>query len=176
MRNLLTLLAAGCIFACSTPKKEEAATTAPAKPAPTEIGDSTYVNTCKAGLVALVGGDVDGFTSNIADNAVFYWNAGDSLAGKAAIVAYWKDRRGNVIDKMEIKNQVWLSLKVNESKEVQTGNWVFAWFKISASYKGGKSMSQWIHNVYHFGPSGQVDQVTQFLDRAPIAAAMPHKK
>lgn len=178
MKKLLPLVGAVCILvACNQPKQETDATTAPAKPAATEF-DTTNLKSCKQALMALASGDVDAFTGNLADNAVYAWNAGDSVAGKAAIVTYWKERRGNVIDKLDILQDIWLGIKVNESlqKGVQPGAYVFGWAKITASYKGGKSMTQWIHNVYHFNASGKIDRVNQFLDRAPIAAAMPAKK
>lgn len=177
MRKLLSLVGLACVvMACNQPK-QETPTTTPAKPAPTEL-DTTNIKSCKQALMALSSGDVDAFTSNLADNAVYAWNAGDSVAGKAAIVAYWKDRRGNVIDKLDILQDIWLGIKVNDTFQpgVQRGAYVFGWAKITASYKGGKSMTQWIHNVYHFDASGKVDRVSQFLDRAPIAAAMPAKK
>jgi len=179
MKKLLPFAALGvALFACSSPKPEtaDAAITAEAKPAPVEIADSSYVNTCKQGLASLSSGDVDGYTNSLADKAVFQWNAGDSLSGKEAITKYWKDRRGNVIDKLTINNQIWLGIKVNESKQSRTGIWVFGWANITASYKGGKSMSQWIHNAYHFDASDKIDQIVQFLDRAPISAALPPKK
>lgn len=173
MRNLLLFIVAGCTFAACQQKQEPAAE---AKPGPIEFADSTYINPCKAGLMALASGDVDAFGANMADNAVFQWNAGDSIAGKPAIIEYWKDRRGNVIDKLEVSNDIWLAVKVNQSKQVSTGVYVFGWARVTASYKGGKSMTQWIHNIYHFDANGKIDRTTQFLDRAPIAAAMPAKK
>ncbi len=180
MKKLLPFFALGiALFACNSPKPETAdATTAPAevKSAPVEFADSTYVNICKQGLAGLSSGDVDGYTSALAEKALFQWNAGDSLVGKEAIVKYWKDRRGNVLDKLTINNQIWLGIKVNESKQTRTGIWVFGWTNITASYKGGKSMSQWIHNAYHFDATDKIDQIVQFLDRAPISAALPPKK
>jgi len=174
MRNILLVMVGGCLLmACGQPKTEPAAV---AKPGPIELADSTYIVPCKQSLMALASGDIDAFGANLADQAVFQWNAGDSLAGKQAIVDYWKDRRGKVIDKLEISEGIWLALKVNDSKQVATGNYVFVWTPVTATYKGGKSMSQWIHNVYHIDAAGKIDRITQFLDRAPIANAMPAKK
>lgn len=172
MRNLILLLAVSALLAaaCNAPKPENAA---PAKPAAIEFGDSAKANVLKAGQQALAAGDVDAFTNNLADNAVYMWNSGDSLAGKAAIVAYWKDRRGNVIDQMQITNDTWLVLKVNESKQVPLGEYALAWYSVTASYKGGKSMTQFVHAVHHFDATGKVDRITQYLDRVPIMAAMP---
>jgi hypothetical protein len=33
-------------------------------------------------------------------------------------------------------------------------------------------MSQWIHTLMHFNNEDKIDRVLQFLDRAPINAAM----
>jgi ketosteroid isomerase-like protein len=172
MRNLFLVLAmAGLLAAaCNAPKPENAV---PATPAALEIGDSTKSKMLKASLMALAAGDADAFTSNLADNAVFAWNSGDTLKGKAAIAEFWKDRRTNIIDQMQVSNDIWLNLKVNRSKVAAPGDYTFAWFKVMVSYKGGKSMTQWIHNVYRFDASGKVDLVTQWVDRAPIMAAMP---
>lgn len=175
MRNVLFLFVLCCLFAaCNQPKPETAAV--PAKPQPLAFGDSTKSQLCKEGIMALAAADVDGFARNIADNAVYMWNSGDSIAGKAAIVDYWKDRYANVIEKMEVSNVIVLSLKVNESKQVDPGEYVLMWASVTASYKGGKSMTQWVHNIYHFDNAGMIDRVTQFLDRVPIMAAMPAKK
>ncbi len=172
MRNLILVLAVAGLLAtaCNAPKTENAA---PTKPAAIEFGDSAKSSLCKASQAALASGDVDMFGMNLADNAVYQWNNGDSLAGKDAIIAYWKDRRGNLIDNMQVSNDTWLALKINESKNVRTGEYVLGWAQVTASYKGGKSMTQWIHTIYHFDGMGKIDRVTQFLDRAAIMAAMP---
>jgi uncharacterized protein YuzB (UPF0349 family) len=176
MKNLLMLVALCTSLAACNQVKQEAAPAMPAAPMPLEFADTTYVNICKKGMTDLVNGDVDGFTSSLADNAVYAWNFGDSVAGKNAIVEYWKDRRNNVIEKLGITNEIWLGLKVNQSEQVAPGNYVFLWAKINVSYKGGKSMTQWVHNIYHFNASEKMDRVTQFIDRVPIMAAMPQKK
>ncbi|MBK8280123.1 MAG: nuclear transport factor 2 family protein [Saprospiraceae bacterium] len=44
-------------------------------------------------IAALSAGDADGFVAGYADNAVYMFNNGDSLAGKAAIAEYWKRRK-----------------------------------------------------------------------------------
>ena len=33
-------------------------------------------------------------------------------------------------------------------------------------------MSQWIHTDYHFDANDKIDQVVQYIDRAPINAAI----
>ena len=119
------------VFACSNPKPAEEKTAAvdsvAAKPPmqPVEFADLKYSDIGRKGLAALSSGDIDGWMSNFADNAVYVWNAGDSLAGKAAITAYWKKRRGEVIDSISFLNQIWLPIKVNQPQSVeQPGIWI----------------------------------------------------
>jgi hypothetical protein len=110
--------------------------------------------------------------SSFADNAVYQWNNGDSLAGKAAITAYWKKRRGEVIDSLTFSNQILLPIKVNKPQSIeQPGVWLLSWHQVTAKYKTGKSMSQWMHTDMHFDASDKIDRVIQYLDRAPINAA-----
>jgi hypothetical protein len=40
---------------------------------------------------------MDAWMAEFADNAVYYWNSGDSLVGKPAIDKYWRNRRANVL-------------------------------------------------------------------------------
>ena len=98
-----TIAMASAIFmfiACSSPKTDDKATVtndsavaAPAKPPPTEIGDPKYVDIGKSGNAALSSGNIDAWIGSFADNAVYIWNNGDSLAGKPAITAYWKKKK-----------------------------------------------------------------------------------
>jgi len=163
------------VAACNAPKQDMPAET-PKPMAAVELGDSAKIKTCKDGLMALSAGNIDAFAANMTDDAVYAWNYGDSIAGKAAIMDYWKDRRMNVIDKLEVKNDIWLSLKVNKWSQVGAGDYVLLWALVTATYKGGKSMTQEIHNIYYFDKAGKINRVTQFIDRASIAAAMPAPK
>ncbi|HEY4964896.1 MAG TPA: nuclear transport factor 2 family protein [Puia sp.] len=178
-----TIAMASAIFmfiACSSPKTDDkaaatvdSAVAAPAKPQPTEIGDSKYVDVGKSGNAALSSGNIDAWMSSFSDNAVYIWNNGDSLAGKPAITAYWKQRRGNVIDSINFSMDIWLSVKVNQPQNAAhlPGNWLLGWYLTKAKYKTGKSMAQWIHTDMHFDANDKIDRVVQFLDRAPINAA-----
>ena len=108
-----------------------------------------------------------------ADNAVYAWNNGDSLTGKAAIAEYWKKRRTEAIDTISFSNDIWLPVKVNQPQRTEApGVWLLGWYQTAAKYKTGKSMSQWIHTLIHFNNEDKIDRVLQFLDRAPINAAM----
>lgn len=122
-------------------------------------------------------GDVDAWMSNYADNAKYYWNSGDSLVGKPAIDKFWRDRRTNVIETIVFEKDIWLPIKVNEKGNIpRDGYWLLSWYKTTAKYKGGKSMTQWIHTTFHFDANDKIDMVHQYVDKAAINAAMPQKK
>lgn len=138
-----------------------------------EFADSKFKAIGKKGLADLTSGDIDSWMNGYADNAVYRFNGGDSLAGKAAISAYWKNRRKEVIDSVSFTNDVWLPMKVNKP-EVSTqlpGNYVLGWYMVYVKYKTGKSMSQRSHVVIHFDANDKIDRVTHYLDRVPINAA-----
>lgn len=178
MKKVFYALCCGWIlFACDKPK-EVAVTGTPTEPPQAEIGDARYAEIGKQGINALANGDVDGWTASYADNARFYFNGGDSLVGKEAIAAYWKDRRTNVVDKMEFKNDIWTPLKVNKSQGGSDlpGMWLLGWYQVTASYKNAGSMTQWIHTDMHFDANDKIDVVVMYLDRVPINAAMAKKK
>lgn len=160
------LLVAG-LLACTQQKPVEET----AAPQPIEIVSDTYVGPCKQGLASMAAGDISAFVKDMADNCIYRFNNGDSIAGKEAITAYWKDRRSNVIDKIAFDNEIWLPVKVNTSELVRPGNWVLSWYRVQSTYKTGKSMTQYVHTVYHFNDAGQIDEVIQYLDRAPILQA-----
>jgi hypothetical protein len=180
MKKAIALALVTIFFtACSSPTTEEkttatvdSAAATPAKTQPAEFADPKYSGIGKSGIAALASGNIDSWMTSFADNAVYLWNNMDSLAGKAAITAYWKKRRGEVIDSMSITNDIWLPIKVNQPQSVeQTGNWLLGWYFVKVKYKTGKSMSQWIHTDMHFDANDKIDRVIQYLDRAPINAA-----
>lgn len=161
------------------PAKESAEkdSTATEAAAPIEFADAKYTEIGKKALEALSKGDVDAWMSNYADNAKYYWNSGDSLVGKPAIDKYWRDRRTNVIETITFEKDIWLPIKVNEKGNIpMDGYWLLSWYKTTAKYKGGKSMTQWIHTTFHFDANDKIDMVDQYLDKSVIMAAMPQKK
>lgn len=182
MKKILFCTCSALIFlACNsaTTKEEAASTPAEAAPAstkelPTEIGDDKFVAIGKNGLNNLSSGNVDAWMDGFSDNARYFWNGGDSLVGKPAIAAYWKKRRTEALDSITFHSPIFLSLKVNEPQQPQQtkGNWLLSWYLVEAKYKAsGKKMYQWVHTDMHFDASDKVDEVIQYLDRAPIAAA-----
>lgn len=175
MKNLIVLIACmTLLWSCHQPKQEEVVQNSEVveKPAPLAFGDMKRSDLCKEAMTQMSNGNIDGFVSSFADDAIYRFNAGDSLVGKPAITAFWKERRTNVIDKLEFSNFVWLAIDVNESQQgVRHGNWLLSWYKTSATYKTGKSMTQWMHTLYHFDAEGKIDEVIHYLDRAPVNAA-----
>jgi ketosteroid isomerase-like protein len=161
-------------FACGNEKPADVKTeTPPATPPPAEFADMKYAEMGKKGLASLSSGDIDNWMADFADNAVYVWNNGDSLAGKTVIADYWKKRRGDVIESISFSNEIWLPVKVNTPQSMeQPGVWLLSWYQTTAKYKtSGKTMSQWIHTDYHFDANDKIDRVIQYVDRAVINAA-----
>lgn len=176
---LLPLLGFLFLVACNNEKPAENKETTAAAPAtenkesaPVEFADKKFVDMAGKQLDALTAGNVDGWMSAYADNAVYVWNSGDSLAGKKAITDYWKNRRTNVIDSITFSNRVFLPVKVNKPQSIeQPGNWVLCWYLTSAKYKNGKKMTQWIHTDIHYDANDKIDRLIQYVDRSLINAA-----
>jgi hypothetical protein len=184
MKNqlLLTLcLLITLMTACkdAAPKEEAkaaapAVASAPTVTAPVEFADMKYADILKTGQAALAKGDVTAWMTAFADNAVYAWGNGDSLAGKPAITQYWTKRRAEVIDSISFSNHIFLPIKVNNPQSVEApGIWVLSWYMINAKYKpSGKRMVQWSHADAHFNADGKIDRLIQYLDMAKVNAAM----
>lgn len=184
MKQMLTgALCAALFLACNAPKTEDNAATevkpaeATAAPATSPTGatfaDARYAQMGRGGLAKFAAEDMDGFFASYADNAVWQWNNGDSIVGKAAIMEYWKGRFDKDIDSIAFSNDIWLAVNVaNPQANEQAGVWLLSWYSINAKYKSGKRMMQAIHTAMHMDASDKIDRVIQYLDRVPIAAAM----
>jgi hypothetical protein len=140
---------------------------------PAEFADPKYAEIGKKSLTDMEKGDMDSWMDIYADNAVYVWNSGDSLVGKAAIASYWKQRRANVIESISFKNTIWLPILVNQPQSTESkGVWLLSWYKTTAKYRNGNEMTQWIHTDYHFDSIDKVDRVIQYIDKALINKAM----
>jgi hypothetical protein len=130
----------------------------------------------KRALAQFAAGDITAWADNFADNAVYDWSAGDSLAGKAAIANYWKDRRAKVIDSLEVSNDIWLPLKVNRPQKGPDipGVWLLSWYEVHVKYKNGTRLNFWVHHDYHYNEADKIDRAILYLDRAPINKALAH--
>jgi hypothetical protein len=167
------------LIACNgaRPAEEAPQTVAPdstAAVAPAEFAEAKYGDIVKNGLNALSAGDVAGWMSAFADNAVYAWNSGDSLAGKAAISEWWTKRRTEVIDSLSYANAIFMPIKINTPQSLEApGVWVLGWWKTTAKYKpSGKKMTQWIHSDTHFNAEGKIDRVIQYIDMAVVNKAL----
>jgi hypothetical protein len=180
MKKLLSLAAGCCILlACNTKPAEPQATdtTSTVKPKEvpqSEFADAKYTEMGKKGLAQLASGDVKGWLDGFADNAMYRWSSGDSLAGKAAIAEYWTNRRSKVIDSMQISNDIWLPLKVNRPQKGPdaAGIWLLGWYQVNVRYKNGKKLQFWVHQDFHYDNNDKIDQSIQYIDRAPINKAL----
>jgi len=188
MKKVLSLAAGCCILLACNNKPAEQSTTADsastqaaaAKPQAqqdVEFADPKYMDIGKAALAAMSKGDITGWLGSYADNAVYIWSAGDSLAGLPAITKYWTDRRTNVIDSIAFTNDIWLAIKVNKSQRGPDlpGVWLMGWYQFNSKYKNGKRVGGWIHHDMHFNEAGKIDRSIQYIDRAPINAALGKK-
>ncbi len=176
MKNLFMAFAcAALMFGCGSPPPAEEITETPApEPKPVEFADTKYMDIGKAGIAAFASGDVDKWMEQYADNAVYAFNNGDSLAGKAAITEFWKKRRGEAIESLTFTDDIWLPVNVNQPQTVEApGIWLLGWYKVNATYKNGKSMSQWIHTTTHFNSEDKIDRVIQYIDMALVRDASP---
>ncbi len=173
------------LFACSNDKKDEpksdetmsAATDKDKKAQPAEFADPKYADMGKKMAAQLSTGDMDGWLSNYADDAMFRWSSGDSLAGKEAIAKYWIDRRKNVIDSISFTNQIWTPLKINipQTNFDAPGVWLLSWYQVNVKYKNGKKLMFWAHIDHHFNANDKIDQTIQYIDMAPIKEALSKK-
>ena len=184
MKKIL-ILAASCmlLFACNN-EKTEAKTDAKGSemetktPPQSEFADAKYTEIGKKMMGQLASGDMDGWLSNFADNAVFAWSGGDSLAGKSAIGEYWKNRRMNVIESINISNDIWLPIKVNTPQRGpdMAGVWLLGWNQSDVKYKAAANkLTFWVHNLYHFDTNDKIDRAVSYVDFAPIKKALEGK-
>jgi len=143
------------------------------KPKQAEFADAKYTNMGKQMMQKFESGDIDSWVNMFADNAVYSWSSGDSLAGKKAIMDYWKSRKMNVIDSIHFSNDIWLPIKVNQPQKGpdMPGNWLLSWYQVNVKYKTGKKLGFWVHTDYHFDASDKIDRAIQYIDMAPIKAA-----
>ena len=183
MRKIL--LGTICLFilaACKDAAEEKTPPTAIAgentkTPPPVEFADQKYIDMGKKAWEQFAAGDIDNWVSTFSDKIIYRWSAGDSLAGKEAVVKYWKDRRANVIESIELSNDIWLPVKVNEPQQNEAkGTWLLNWHKVKATYKNKESLTFWVHTDMHYNNENQIDEIIQYIDRAPIQAALAKKK
>jgi len=147
---------------------------ATATPPQSEFADARYTEMGKKVMSQLASGDIKGMMESYADNAVYIWSAGDSLAGKDAIDKYWTDRRAKVVDSVHYVNDIWLPIKVNRPQQGpdMPGVWLLGWVEVHVRYKNGSKLAFWVHTDYHFNNADKIDRQVTYIDRAPINKAL----
>ncbi len=178
MKKIISVIfIAAFLFACNNEKAEETAApadgAATAEKAPMELLAPPAGDDVKTANVAFEKGDIEGFTAGMDDNVLFRWSGGDSLVGKQAVKDYYNGR-WKVLESIKFSNDIMIPLMANVSPNggvTSSGKWVLSWHQANAKYKNGKSITFWFHTTRHYNDAGMVDQVTQFIDRAPIAEA-----
>lgn len=149
-----------------------ATTAAPDYNGAAAFAETKYADIGRTATEALASGDLEGWMKVYADNAVYSWNNGDSIAGKPAITAYWKKRRTEIIDSIRFSDHIFLPIRVNRPQSIEEpGVWLLSWYRVDVKYKSGNRMTQWIHTDMHFNANDQVDRVIQYLDRSVISKA-----
>ena len=82
-----------------------------------------------------------------------------------------------MIETIKFTNDIWLPIKVNQSQKGPDlpGNWLLSWYQVDVTYKTKKSLTYWVHTDIHYNERDQVDRFIQYIDRAPINAALHTK-
>lgn len=182
MKKMFLLAAvAMLLFACSNEKKDDAKTEGTStstmsstdkKPA-AELLDPSLADPIKKSFAAFAKGDIDGMTADYDDNIRYSWSGGDSAIGKKAVQDYYAGRR-KLIESINFSGEIALPLQVNESQQPKyapNGKWVLYWTMADVTYKTGKKINFWMHNVNHFNDAGKIDFIGQYIDRYPIIEA-----
>lgn len=185
MRKILfPCLSVFFLLSCADNKKTETSgdatvksATADSKTMQSEFADAKYADMGKQMMQQMESGNMDAWLGNFADNAVYSWSSGDSLAGKKAIGDYWTNRRKNVLESIHFAQDIWLPIKVNTPQRGpdMPGIWLLSWYQVSPTYKNGKSLKFWVHTDYHFDTNSKVDRAIQYIDMAPIKEALGTK-
>jgi hypothetical protein len=115
------------LIACNNEGTKTQDAAAPAstetKQAPAEFADAKYVAVGKDFLTNMSSGNMDAWGNSLADNVVWQWNNGDSVAGKTAVLTYWKDRRANAIDSISANRTIRCLVIRMVSNKSEIQNW-----------------------------------------------------
>jgi len=163
------------VFACNENSSDRVATNQHAdsarSTAPVELADSSFDAIGDKALNDFSKGDFDSFMSIYTEDSHLDLAGGDSAMGKANILAYWKKIMVGV-DSIRFNTPIYLPIKVNESRQVQTGNYLLMWYNFTLHLKNGKKLVGHTHDVVHLTADKKIDYQLHFADNAPIAAAM----
>jgi len=167
------LMIAIFIISCNsaTPAKDEKTETPAQSPAYASVLDSSRAKILETAIIDFAKGDVNGFTSMMTDNVVFYYPApGDSLVGSSAVNTYYTGR-WKLIDSIKLIKPTYLPVQVNISTSVMQGEWLMAWFAYQIHYKSGNAIFLPIHAVAHINSTGKADVFAMYYDmQKPVMA------
>lgn len=169
---LFALVAIGCLNSCNDKPADKPAGEVEKKTASMELLPMVVTEPIKAAFEAFSKKDVDGFTAGLAEDVRYFWSSGDSLIGKQAVKDYYS-RRFALLDTITFTDHIFVPLQMYEpqSPNVPTGKWILHWANAHATYKNGKHINFWVHQVNHYNEAGMIDYQDQYLDRSQIAAA-----
>jgi SnoaL-like domain len=174
---ILAMFFAPFLFACNNEQKKGEAVTTETETtkgkAPVELlMDSSLVASATAAFTAFENKNIDGYTASLADNVMFRWSGGDSLAGKQAVKDYYSGRF-NIIDKIKFSEYIFLPVMANVSPNgvVPGGKWLLSWYRVDVTYKNSKSIVFYAHNTQHYNDAGKIDLFNQYIDRHPLMEA-----
>ncbi|MEJ1239266.1 hypothetical protein WBG78_14110 [Chryseolinea sp. T2] len=177
MKYVVVIVCLVVMTACAKREESAPAPVAETKPQPTEFADPKFVDIGKKALADLNANNLDGFMTNFSENSRYYFSAGDSLIGKAAISAFWKDRFSSLVESAQFYDDIWTPLKVNvsQSRSDLPGVWLLCWYRVNVTYKNGAKLNYAVHTDFHFDGSDKIDLTVLYMDRAPIVAALAKK-
>jgi hypothetical protein len=170
----ISLLFIGCKNDSKTASSSTTNADSSKKQPQSEFADAKYAEWGKKMIDQFSAGNMDAWLNNFADTAVYQWSSGDRLTGKKAISDYWMKRRTEVIDSIKMSNDIWLPLKVNTPQKGPDvpGIWLMGWYQVDVKYKNGKKLTFWTHIDNHYDASDKIDRSIQYIDMAPIKAAL----
>lgn len=132
--------------------------------APVDVLDSSKSRLLEESIKAFAAGNMDQFTSPMADDIKFYYPApGDSLVGKNAVQTYYGGR-WKLIDSIKMVNPTFLAVNVKRSNSVVPGDWLMAWYSFQIHYKSGNAIFLPVHTVAHENDSGKFDVMVMYYD------------
>jgi hypothetical protein len=140
-----------------------------------ELADDRYSDIVKTAMSQFASGDIDGWLSHYADNAVIRQSPVDSIFGKEAIAKLWKNRRKTVTGSIEIENDIWIPQKINFSRkgdDLKEGIWLFNWHHVNLESKNGNRQKFWVHTDFHFDNNDKIDIMLEYFDPGPVLAAV----
>jgi len=173
MRKILfVLLLAGLGLAAAAQKAPKAgarqAKNAMGKPA-MEFADGRFIETGKAAAKLFEQGRIEEWADYLSPDAVYMWSNGDSLAGRSAVIQYWRERWNTVVSGLKFSEEIWLPIQVNAADAgPEPGTWVLTWHRVDATYRNGKSLTFHVHLVHHFNEAGKIDRTINYMDHSKI--------